>query len=260
MTRLNGKTVLVTGAGAGIGEACARAFAAAGCRLVLIGRRVERLVALADGLQKEHGSESHLEGLDVRDRAAVTDFTARLPALGFDPDILVNNAGLSRGLDPLHEGEVDDWEEMIDTNLKGLLYVTRGILPRMVERNSGHIINLGSSAGHVVYPKGNVYNATKFAVRALTEGISLDLVGTQVRVSSVDPGLVETEFSEVRFRGDTRRAEAVYRGYTPLRAEDIADLVLYIANAPPHVNILQTVVYPTDQRNPFVLHRGGPTP
>lgn len=258
MNRLSGKTVLITGASAGIGEACAHAFAAAGCRLVLTARREDRIAALARSLEKSHGTSTLTHPLDVRNRAAVTSFVERIHREGWGPDLLLNNAGLSRGLDPIHEGNVDGWEEMIDTNVKGLLFMTRAVLPHMVERNDGHILNLGSSAGHIVYPKGNVYNATKFAVRALTEGINLDLVGTRIRVSSIDPGLVETEFSQVRFWGDEERAERVYQGYTPLSAADVADLVLYVANAPAHVNILQTVIYPTDQRNPYVLHREDP--
>ncbi len=255
MNRLSGKTVLITGASAGIGEACAHAFAAAGCRLVLTARRLPRLEALREAIAATHGSELLVGGIDVRDREAVDTFVEQIHAEGWAPDILVNNAGLSRGLDPIHEGRIDGWDEMIDTNVKGLLYVTRAVLPHMVARDKGHVINLGSSAGHIVYPKGNVYNATKFAVRALTEGINLDLVGTRIRVSSVDPGLVETEFSEVRFRGDEERARTVYEGYTPLTASDIAEIVLFVAGAPPHVNILQTVVYPTDQRSPWLLHR-----
>lgn len=257
MNRIQGTTALVTGASAGIGRATARALAREGASLQLAARRLDRLEELARDLADEHGIEVEVRALDVRDRGAIEAWAAELRDRGRVPDLLVNNAGLSRGLDPLHEGRIEDWEEMIDTNVKGLLYLTRSLLPAMVARDSGHVINVGSTAGHLVYPKGNVYNATKFAVRALTEGMNLDLVGTRIRVSSVDPGLVETEFSKVRFRGDERRAAAVYRGYTPLTPEDIADLIVYIANAPPHVNILQTVVYPTDQRSPTVLHRRG---
>jgi 3-hydroxy acid dehydrogenase / malonic semialdehyde reductase len=252
---LRGRTVLVTGASAGIGRSCALAFAARGSRLLLAARRVDRLEALRDELESAHGTPVDIQGLDVRDREAVEGWVDRLAEQGTLPDVLVNNAGLSRGRAPLHEGSVEDWEEMIDTNVKGLLYLTRAVLPHMVERDSGHIINLGSTAGHLVYPGGNVYNATKFSVRALTEATNLDLVGTRVRVSTVDPGLVETEFSLVRFRGDRRRAEAVYRGLTPLTPDDVADIVCYVAAAPPHVNIVQTVVYPTDQRSPVVIHR-----
>lgn len=251
---LEGARVLVTGASAGIGRSCARTFASGGAHLVLVARRLERLEALARELEDVHGTRVQIQALDVRDAEAVQAFGQRLEADGI-PDVLVNNAGLSRGLAPLHEGRIQDWEEMIDTNLKGLLYMTRAILPHMVRRDSGHVINVGSTAGHIVYPGGNVYNATKFGVRALTEGMNLDVVGTRVRISSVDPGLVETEFSRIRFRGDRERADAVYRGYTPLTPEDIADVIRYVAEAPPHVNVFQTLVYPTDQRNPYVLHR-----
>ena len=173
------------------------------------------------------------------------------------PDILLNNAGLARGLSPIHEGEIDDWEEMIDTNVKGLLYLTRAILPLMVERDQGHIINIGSTAGRWVYPGGNVYNATKFAVYALNEAMNIDLVGTKIRVSGVDPGATDTEFSKVRFHGDEDRAQKVHEGYTPLTAEDIADVVCYVANAPAHVNVLQVVLECTAQRSAAVLHREG---
>jgi 3-hydroxy acid dehydrogenase / malonic semialdehyde reductase len=252
---LHGRLVLVTGATAGIGLSCAVAFARRGANLILTGRRFERLEELKEELEEGHEVQVTIERLDVRDRAGVEEFVDRLVAEDLVPDVLVNNAGLSRGLDPLHEGHVEDWEEMIDTNVKGLLYMTRALLPHMVQRNSGHVINLGSTAGHLVYPRGNVYNATKFAVRALTEGMNLDVAGTRVRVSSVDPGLVETEFSRVRFHGDTARADQVYAGLTPLTPDDIADIVCYVASAPPHVNIVQTVVYPTDQRNAYVIHR-----
>ncbi len=249
------RIVLITGASAGIGEACARAFAREGARLVLAARRRERLEALTPSLLELGAPEVISHTLDVRDRGAVIDWIAQLAASGHIPDVLVNNAGLSRGLSPLHEGEFRDWDEMIDTNVKGLLHVTRVLLPHMIEQGRGHVINLGSTAGHIVYPGGNVYNATKFAVRALTEALNLDLVGTPIRVSSVDPGLVETEFSIVRFRGDEERARRVYEGLEALTAADIAEIVRYVASAPPHVNIVQTVVYPTAQRSPWLIAR-----
>ena len=171
------------------------------------------------------------------------------------PEVLVNNAGKALGLDPLHAGDPDDWDEMIDTNLKGLLYVSRAFMPEMVRRNRGHVINIGSTAGRWSYPGGNVYAATKFGVRALSEGMNMDLVGTRVRVSSVDPGLVETEFSKVRFHGDDARAAKVYEGYTPLTPDDVADAVVYVANAPEHVDIFNLVIMPTDQRHSMVVHR-----
>ena len=253
MNRINGKTVLVTGASAGIGEACARKFAEQGARLILAARRLDRLEALASSLQKEHGVGVSCHELDVRERDSVKAFAAALE--GSDIDILINNAGLASGLAKLHEGDYDDWDRMIDTNVKGLLNVSREIIPRMVARDSGHIINIGSIAGHIVYPQGNVYNATKFAVKALSEGMNIDLVGTNVRVSSVDPGMADTEFSLVRFRGDADRAKTVYKGFDPLTGDDIAEAVVFVANAPQHVSIVDLVILPTAQRSPYVLHR-----
>jgi serine 3-dehydrogenase len=240
-------SVLITGASAGIGEACARAFAGAGARLILAARRAERLASLAAELEREHGTESHWVSLDVRDPGVVTRVLEDLPAEWAEIDVLVNNAGLSRGLDPLQEGELRDWEEMIDTNVKGLLYVTRAVLPGMVERGRGHVIDIGSTAGHEVYPGGNVYCATKHAVRAITQGLRQDLLGTGVRVSEVDPGMVETEFSLVRFRGDEDRAERVYEGFRPLGAEDVAEAVLWCATRPAHVNVDEIILKSVDQ-------------
>jgi NADP-dependent 3-hydroxy acid dehydrogenase YdfG len=256
MNRIKGKTVLITGASAGIGEACAQAFASYGADLILTARRIDRLEALKRDLKFEHGVEVRIHHLDVRIREEVDLFARELEEENTEVDVLVNNAGLSRGLEPVHEGNLEGWDQMIDTNVKGLLYVTRAILPGMVERNRGHVVNIGSIAGRQVYPSGNVYNASKFAVRALTEGINLDLFGTDVRVSSIDPGLVETEFSEVRFWGDTKRAEKVYEGYRPLQAEDIADAVCYVVSAPEHVNILEMLILPTDQRNAYMVYKG----
>jgi len=170
---------------------------------------------------------------------------------------LVNNAGLASGLDTIFEGDFEDWDRMIDTNVKGLLNVTRAILPSMVQRDSGHVINIGSVAGRITYPKGNVYNATKFAVRALNEAMNIDLVGTRIRMSTVDPGAANTEFSDVRFHGDEEKAQAVYNGFEPLTAVDVADAVMYIAGTPEHVNITELVIMPTAQRNPYILHREG---
>ncbi|MYB04726.1 MAG: SDR family NAD(P)-dependent oxidoreductase [Gemmatimonadetes bacterium] len=256
MNRIRGKTAVVTGATAGIGEACARSLAAMGARVVLTARRSDRLAALAADIAAKTGAIPPLvHTLDVRDRAAIDGFMAWLDDRDVAVDILVNNAGLARGLDTVQEGSHDDWDEMIDTNVKGLLNMTRAILPGMIERDSGHVLNLGSIAGHWVYPKGNVYCATKYAVRALTEGTNVDVVGTNVRVSSVDPGLAETEFSVVRFRGNEDRARDVYEGTAPLVAEDIADAVCYVLNTPPHVNVLHLVMMPTVQRSPYVLAR-----
>jgi 3-hydroxy acid dehydrogenase/malonic semialdehyde reductase len=246
---------LITGASAGIGEATARRFAAGGAELVLWARREERLRALAEELQAAKNVRIHTQGVDVRDRAAVDEASARLLREVGTPDLLLNNAGLASGLALLHEGDPEDWDRMIDTNLKGLLNVTRAVLPAMVERGTGHVINIGSTAGHQVYPKGNVYNATKFGVRALTEGMNLDVAGTGVRVSSVDPGFVETEFSVVRFHGDEERAESVYEGFEPLTADDVADVVAFVATRPAHVNVHDVVLLPTAQRNVYVLDR-----
>jgi serine 3-dehydrogenase len=198
------------------------------------------------------------EVVDVRDRATVIREAASLVDRNRLPDVLLNNAGLASGFDPIHEGDYDDWDRMIDTNVKGLLHVTRELLPHMVERGTGHVVNIGSTAGHQVYPKGNVYNASKFAVKALTEGINLDVAGTAIRVSSVDPGFVHTEFSNVRFHGDDERAEAVYQGFAPLTAGDVADCVHFVVTRPPHVNVFDMILLPTAQRNVYVLDRESP--
>lgn len=257
MNRLAGKRVLITGASAGIGEACARHFAAQGAHLLLSARRLDRIVGLAAELADRHDIETHTAVLDVTDRSAVAQYVDDLVREGLIPDVLVNNAGKAKGLDTLQEGDLDHWDEMIDTNVKGLLYVTRAVLPHMVARDSGHVINIGSIAGRWVYPKGAVYNATKFAVRALSEAMNIDLLGTQIRVSSVDPGLAETEFSEVRFDGDSDRAASVYSDTVPLTADDVADAVIYVANAPPHVDIFNLVMMPTVQRYPGYIERKG---
>jgi serine 3-dehydrogenase len=256
MTNLRNTTVFITGASSGIGASCASAFAAAGARLLLCARRLERLTAMEPELRSLGAPEIHSFELDVRDAEAVEQALKALPAGWEAIDILVNNAGLSRGLDPIQSGSLRDWEEMIDTNIKGLLYVSRAILPGMVERGKGHVINIGSIAGHEVYPKGNVYCATKHAVGAITKGMLLDLNGTGVRVSTVDPGLVETEFSVVRFRGDAERAESVYKGLQPLTPDDVAEAVHYCATRPPHVNIAEMIVMPTAQASATVVARG----
>ncbi len=255
--RLQNQHVLVTGASAGFGAAIARAFAAHGAHLELWARRRERLDELKTELEARHGVTVGVQTVDVRDRDQVHAAAHALAARDWRVDVLVNNAGLASGLDPVHEGKLADWDAMIDTNLKGLLYVTREILPAMVARDHGHVINIGSVAGYWIYPKGNVYNATKFAVRALTEAMSVDLFGTQVRVSSVDPGAADTEFSQVRFHGDTERAKKLYEGYQPLSAADVADAVVYVANTPPHVMVTKLVLTPTAQRSPTMIDRRG---
>jgi 3-hydroxy acid dehydrogenase / malonic semialdehyde reductase len=258
LSRLEGKRVLISGASSGIGLACARFFATRQCHLYLCARRLERLDPLKTELSLATAGEVEIHRLDVRSRVDVEQYVADLHARGKTPDILINSAGLSRGLEPFHQGHIEDWEEMIDTNVKGLLYLSRAVLPLMIERNSGHVIHIGSVAGDIVYPGGNVYAATKFAVKALNEAMNLDAVGTKVRISSVDPGMVETEFSEVRFHGDEDRARRVYQGLRPLSAADVAEVVGFVAEAPEHVNVMRTLLYPTDQRSPYVLHREAP--
>jgi len=255
MTQLLGQLILVTGASAGIGEACARRFASDGADLVLWARRLDRLEGLATELRDRDAAEVEVRQVDVRDREAVAREVASLADRGRVPDVLLNNAGLASGFDPIQEGDYDDWDRMLDTNVKGLLNVTREVIRHMIARGTGHVVNIGSTAGHQVYPKGNVYNASKFAVKALTEGINLDVAGTGIRVSSIDPGFVHTEFSRVRFHGDDERAEAVYRGFTPLGADDVADCVHFVVTRPPHVNVFDMILLPTAQRNVYVLDR-----
>ena len=244
---LDEMTVMITGASSGIGAACAEAFAPHVERLILTARRVDRLEAMAAQLCDNYDAEIRIAGLDVRSRDAVEATLADLEADDSPIDILVNNAGLARGLATVQDGLVSDWEEMIDTNLKGLLYVTRAVARTMITRRSGHIINIGSIAGHEVYGNGAVYCATKHAVAAVSRGLAIDTLGTGVRVSSVDPGLVETEFSLVRFHGDQKRADKVYDGLTPLTATDVADAVLFCATRPAHANVREMVLMPTDQ-------------
>lgn len=255
MTSFEG-TVLITGASAGIGAATARAFAAAGARLLLTARRADRLHDLAAELRERHGTESHTLTMDVRNAGVVTRMIEDLPAEWSEIDVLVNNAGLSRGLEPLQEGNIADWDEMVDTNVKGLLYVSRAVLPGMIARGRGHVVNLGSIAGHEVYPGGAVYCATKHAVAAITRGMRIDLMGTPIRVTSVDPGMVETEFSIVRFHGDEERAARVYHDVQPLTATDVAETILFAATRPAHVNVDEVLVMATAQAGATRVHRG----
>lgn len=252
MLDLRGKIVFISGASSGIGAATAQAFASLGCRLILCARRVDRLQSLPLNIPP---SEKLLFELDVTRKNEVFQTIEQLRPEWRSIDILVNNAGLAVGRDPLYGAEIDDWERMIDTNVKGLLYVTRAILPGMVERNSGHVINIGSIAGHQTYPGGAVYCATKHAVRAINETLKSDLLGTNVRTSSVDPGMVETEFSVVRFKGDKQRADAVYAGVAPLTAEDVADAIVYCASRPLHVNINEILLQSRDQSGATMIHR-----
>ena len=255
MVSVKDQIVLITGASSGIGEACARVFAQAGAKLILTARRQERLEQLADQLSKTYACELHLLPLDVSDRTQVQATLESLPLPWTEVDILINNAGLSRGLDKVHEASIQDWEEMIDTNIKGLLYMTRSLVPGMVSRGRGHVINIGSIAGHQTYPGGSVYCATKAAVKSISEGLKQDLLGTPVRVSSVDPGMVETDFSNVRFRGDTERAKTVYQGVTALTPDDVADVIFFCATRSPHVNINEVILMPTAQASATMVSR-----
>jgi NADP-dependent 3-hydroxy acid dehydrogenase YdfG len=255
MQKLNGKIVFITGASSGIGEATAFAFAAEGARLLLAARRAERFDELTPKLREAGASDIHTLSLDVRDAAQVASVVDELPENWKAIDVLVNNAGLSRGLDKMYEGKLQDWDEMIDTNVKGLLYVTRAVVPGMVARGSGHVVSLGSTAGEMTYPGGGVYCATKAAEHAINDGLRQDLLGTPVRVTSIDPGMVETEFSEVRFHGDKERAAKVYKGLTPLQAADVADAILWAVTRPAHVNIARVLLTSIDQANSLLFNR-----
>jgi 3-hydroxy acid dehydrogenase / malonic semialdehyde reductase len=246
-TAMKPSHVIITGASSGIGRACAEAFGQLGANMSLWARRQDRLQELAESLTSQHGVTVHTAAVDVRDREAVAETAASLPAQFTAPDVLVNNAGLSRGLAPLQEGLVSDWEEMIDTNIKGLLYVTRSLLPNMIQRRTGLIVNIASIAGIQPYRGGNVYGATKAAVKMISDSLQIDVNGTGVRVCNIDPGLVETEFSEVRFHGDTDRASTVYKGYQPLSGSDIADCVVFASTRPAHVSIQDILITPTAQ-------------
>jgi NADP-dependent 3-hydroxy acid dehydrogenase YdfG len=248
---LKGARVLITGASSGIGRACAGAFSAAGASVVLAARRADRLEQLAADLT----APAHVLELDVRDRRAVEQAIGGLPGEWAAIDVLVNNAGLAAGLEPLQDGDPDDWDRMIDTNVKGLLYVTRAVLPGMVRRGRGHIINVGSIAGHETYPNGAVYCASKAAVDRITTGLRMDVMGTGIKVSTVDPGLVETEFSVVRFHGDVERARGVYAGVQPLSGEDIAETVVWVASRPPHVQVAEVIVLAGAQASATRVHR-----
>nr|WP_297913016.1 SDR family NAD(P)-dependent oxidoreductase [uncultured Allomuricauda sp.] len=247
------KTILITGATSGIGRSTANLLATQGFHLILCGRRQERL----DEVQADLGSQTqvHTLNFDVRERKMVFDAIASLPKDFARIDVLINNAGNAHGLDPIDDGNLDDWDAMLDINVKGLLYVSKAVLPQMVTRKSGHIINIGSTAGKEVYPKGNVYCASKHAVDAINQGMRIDLNAHGIRVGAINPGLVETEFSQVRFKGDENRAEKVYQGYQPLRPEDIAELILFTITRPGHVNIADLVVMPTAQASSTLLKK-----
>lgn len=247
------KTALVTGASSGIGKATAIALAGAGYNLVICGRRKEALQQLKTQLQEK--VEVEVLQFDVRNKEEVSKAIQNLPQKFKTIDVLINNAGNAHGLDPIQSGNVEDWDAMIDINVKGLLYVSREIIPQMVERGAGHIINIGSLAGKEVYPNGNVYSASKHAVDAINQGMRIDLNGKGIRVGAINPGLVETNFSEVRFKGDSERAKSVYRGYKALKPEDIAELVVFVVTRPAHVNIADLLVLPTAQASSTIVHK-----
>mgnify|MGYP002673979312 FL=1 len=245
---------LITGATSGIGESCAHKFAQAGYNLIVTARRSDLLASLKRKLERQ-GVEVLPLVFDVRDRKAAHDAIAGLPQEWAEVDVLVNNAGLARGLEPEYEGNMDDWDEMIDTNIRGLLTMTRLIVPAMVARNHGHVINIGSVAGDAAYAGGNVYCATKSAVKSISDGLRIDVAHTKVRVTNIKPGLVETNFSRVRFHGNEDRADKVYQGIKPLTGDDVADVVLYAVQAPEHVQIAEVLVLATHQASGSVIHR-----
>ncbi len=247
------KTAFITGATSGIGMATARLFAENGLKLILCGRREERLKSLSEELSKI--TEVHTLKFDVRNKEAVFAAVQSLPEEFSTIDILINDAGNAHGMDTIDEGNIDDWDAMLDINVKGLLYVSKAILPKMMERKSGHIINIGSTAGKEVYPKGNVYCASKHAVDAINQGMRLDLNGKGIKVGAINPGLVQTEFSEVRFKGDSEKAEKVYQGYTPLKPEDVADIIWFAVTRPPHVNIADLTVMCLDQASSTIVNK-----
>jgi 3-hydroxy acid dehydrogenase/malonic semialdehyde reductase len=249
------KIALITGATAGIGEACAHTFAREGYNLVLTGRRMQRLERLGEVLNDKYNVEVAISCFDVRSKQQVIENLQGLPEEWKQVDVLVNNAGLSQGLDPIDKGSYDDWETMIDTNIKGLLYVSRVVSNWMIDNGFGHIINLGSIAGKEVYTNGNVYCATKHAVDALNKGMRLDLLSHGIKVTAIHPGAVETEFSEVRFKGDKERAKKVYDGFEPLVAQDVAETIWFVASRPAHVNINDIVIMPTAQAAATSIYR-----
>jgi len=250
---MKNKTALITGATSGIGMATAQLFAKNGVRLILCGRRQDRLDSLASELQNQ--TEVCTLNFDVRDKALVFKQIEGLSEAFSKIDILINNAGNAHGMSTIQEGSIDDWDAMIDINVKGLLYVSKAVIPKMIARNSGHIINIGSTAGKEVYPKGNVYCASKFAVDAINQGMRLDLNGKGIKVGAINPGLVETEFSEVRFKNDNERAAQVYKGFTPLKPEDIADVIWFAVTRPPHVNIADLTMMCLDQASSTIVNK-----
>lgn len=249
------KTVLITGASSGIGEGCARKFASQGARLILNARSTDKLEALAQELREKYNAECYVMPFDVCDRNAAAEALAVLPDEWKAIDVLINNAGLAVGVDKEHEGNLDEWDLVIDTNIKALLSMTRLVVPGMVERGCGHIINIGSIAGDAAYPGGSVYCATKAAVKALSDGLRIDLVDTPLRVTNIKPGLVETNFSVVRFRGDKERADNVYKGIQPLTGDDIAEVAYFAASAPEHMQVAEILVMPTNQATGTIVSK-----
>ena len=249
------KIALITGASAGIGYATAHKLAQNGFNLIITGRRNELIENLKKELGVKYKADAVSLNFDIRDKKAIDEKINELPEKWKKIDVLINNAGLAAGYNPIQNGDLEDWEQMIDTNIKGLLYITRKIVPMMIEKGHGHIVNIGSIAGKEVYENGNVYCATKSAVDALTKGMRMDLVDYNIKVTSIDPGAVETEFSIVRFKGDMNRVAKVYEGFTPLFAEDIADAILFAVTRPPHVNINDMLIMPTAQASMYKFHR-----
>jgi NADP-dependent 3-hydroxy acid dehydrogenase YdfG len=256
MSVLQGKIVFVSGASSGIGKACAERFAKAGAKLILCARSIDKIVALAQQLKAMYQTESRVIGLDVRNREAVLAAVQSLPIDWQAIDVLINNAGGALGLEKVQEGNLDDWDAMIDTNVKGLLYLTRAIVPLMLKyQRNGHVVNIGSIAGIHAYPGGAVYCACKAAVQFISDGLRMDVIDTPIRVTNIQPGMVQTDFSKVRFHGDEKKAAEVYEGITPLSAEDIADIIIYAASVPPHVQICEVTVTPTHQATGRVIHK-----
>ncbi len=252
---MKGKLVLITGASSGIGKACAEIYAKNGANLILTARRSDKLRDIAKNLEEKYNIKINNYIFDVRDRQAVISFSNDLKESNLIPDIFINNAGLAKGQDPIYNGNADDWDIMIDTNIKGFLYMCRGIIPLMMKKNEGSIINLGSIAGRQVYAGGNVYNATKFAVRAISQATNIDLLNTNIRVCNIEPGAVETEFSLVRFNNNKEKADNVYKGFKPLIAEDIANIIYFVTSLPPNINIQNLLVTPTAQRSVNYIKR-----
>lgn len=252
---MKNQRVFITGASSGIGAACARIYAKNGAKLVLCARRGDKLQKLQQELQDNFLAEVYLMKLDITDPDAVDRAFEALPEAWHDIDVLINNAGLALGLEPIYEGKISDWNTMIDTNVKGLLYISRHVLKFMKKNNRGYVVNLGSISSHQVYAGGTVYCATKYAEKAISEGMKMDVHGSAIRITSVDPGMVETEFSLTRFGGNQHKADVVYKGMTPLAADDVADAIFYCTTRPPHVNIRELKIYPTDQTAAHLCHR-----